>query len=124
MYDIKQQTKKDYTRIESIGGITYYCHTLSGDQIYKFGFIGNESAIGYNLILKVDDRTTTIKLGKTGMYELSPEIFKDINDEESEEKNVLLNISEVWVPIPKNKYNQDITDFEYIIDYAIQKTVD
>lgn len=119
MYNIKQKTRVDVDEETTIGGITYYIHNLG--TAYKLGFIGNPPIIGLPLILTTSQGEVTVYVGKTGMYELQPEMFKNVNDDESEEEEVVITISKIQVPIPKDKNGNDmgIEEFTYIIDYAV-----
>lgn len=69
--------------------------------IIKLGYVCEPKGINYPISLKVNGDFKNFNLGKTGMFEIQPEIFKDINDtsEEAEEENIVVEVTEVQFPV-------------------------
>ena len=74
---------------------------LTGSEntpINKLGYICEPRGIDYPIIISAGGQTQTFYLGKTGIFELMPETFTDINDEESQEIECIPAITEIKVP--------------------------
>ena len=111
-----------------IGGknieVTYYIldkNFLSFNDagIFKMGYICEPKAIGIPILLKfkgTDDRRKIFYIGKTGMLEIIPGTFCNINDQETEEKELYPEIIEILVP----KEREDDTQLiKFKLDYLV-----
>ena len=83
--------------------------------INKLGYTCEPKGIDYPIILTSNGKTSTIHIGKTGMFEISPEIFMDINDKEAEEINCIPQITEI--KIPKNILGEEKI-IKFKLDYV------
>ena len=117
MYDIKQITNYDlsspvtsyYTitthirpNVNIAGGtikrnVNYAVITFNKD-IPKFGYCCEPKALSYPIF--IDNKE--FQIGKTGMFEIQPEEWINVNDEESYEQETNVTIRSLEVPIGFN----------------------
>lgn len=117
MYNIKQITNFDIIDTPEItksviagGDIGYDKHgyknviykiissALLKKDINKFGYCCESKAIQYPIFLTINGIEKEFQIGKTGMFELQPETWKNVNDEESQEEESNVLVSEIKVP--------------------------
>ena len=70
----------------------------SNIPINKIGYICEPKGIDYPIIITAGGETKTFYLGKTGIFEIAPEKFLDINDEQAEEIDCTPEITQIKVP--------------------------
>ena len=70
----------------------------SNTPINKLGYICEPKGIDYPIILTINRKVSTIYIGKTGIFELTPETFLNMNDEEAKEIECIPKISEIKIP--------------------------
>lgn len=70
----------------------------SNTPINKLGYICEPRGMDYPILITAGGERKTFYLGKTGIFELMPETFLDINDEEAEEIKCIPQITEIGVP--------------------------
>jgi hypothetical protein len=84
--------------------VEYYIiplNKLTGSSNYpinKLGYICEPRGINYPIMITTGEQQRTIYLGKTGIFEVTPEIFLDINDEGAEALDCTPEITEIRVP--------------------------
>ena len=66
--------------------------------INKLGYVCEPRGIDYPIVITAGDERKVIYLGKTGMFEIMPETFTDINDDESEEIDCTPQVTQIEVP--------------------------
>lgn len=66
--------------------------------IIKLGYVCEPKGIDYPIYLMSQGTVKEFYLGKTGMFEIQPETFKDINDEEAQELTHTPQITAIHVP--------------------------
>lgn len=86
-----------------------YIPAIEDARIIKFSYCCEESGIIYPIFLKINGAWKAITIGKTCIYEVQPENFKDINDEDAEDENTNVIITDVLVP----------EGVSFSIDYAV-----
>ena len=69
-----------------------------GASASKLGYNCEPKGIGYPIYLTISGVEKQFYVGKTGMYEIQPEPFNDINDDNPQEKIAEVYITEVKVP--------------------------
>lgn len=133
MYDIRQVTNFSSEVISAptrtvtvyIGNqryitVTYYVLDLSrlagssGTPINKIGYICEPKANDYPIILTIGGQQRVISIGKTGIYEIMPETFSDINIGGAEVLECTPEVTEIRVP--KGQTRSETVKF--ILDYV------
>ena len=112
MYNIKQITNYNFTSspITSFYTITDIPHNITiegklinnypykritfNKNIPKFGYCCEPKALLYPIYL--DNKE--FQIGKTGMFEIQPEIWYDMNDDESYEQEMEVTITSIDIP--------------------------
>ena len=100
--------------------IQYYILSLdeltgsSDTPINKLGYVCEPRAFDYPILITTGGETREIAIGKTGMYEVQPEVFKDTNVENAEEIEILPKITSIMVP--KGPFGEPPVSFK--LDYA------
>ena len=86
----------------------------SNTPINKLGYVCEPRGIDYPIIITAGGQRKFFYLGKTGMFELMPETFLDINNEEAEEIDCIPQITEIEIPksIPGD------TPIKFKLDYS------
>lgn len=74
----------------------------------KFGYNCEPKGFDYPIYLTTKGIEKKYEIGVTGMFEIQPEIFKDVNDDNAVEKEVEIFITNVKVP----------TEIQFKIDYT------
>lgn len=90
---------------------------LTGSQntpVNKIGYICEPRGIDIPITITTGDIRRTINIGKTGMYEVMPEIFLNSTEEEAEELECIPKITEIRVP--KGQLGQE--DIKFKLDYS------
>lgn len=99
---------------------------LSKANILKLGFICEPRWIGCPIFLKHENETeynTCIYIGKTGMFEINPGFYFDINDSQSEEQDFQPKITGILVPkckmieIREGVYEENLPPIKFKLDY-------
>lgn len=103
MLNIKQFTNYDNLPIEG----EYRVITFASPAI-KLGYCGDVLSIGKNIILTINGEQKTFEIGKTGMFEFHPETWEDMNEENNEEKEAIIYVDEIRVPIKP----------DFVLDYC------
>lgn len=117
MYNIKQITNFDIkdaiTTTKNViagGDIGYDKHSYRSVQyktisqsylrntISKFGYCCEPKAIQYPIFLTINGVEKEFQIGKTGMFELQPETWMNVNRDDSEEQEANVIVSEIKVP--------------------------
>lgn len=118
MYDIKQITNYDlsspvtsyYTieidseprKVNVAGGAfqedIYYAVISFNKDIPKFGYCCEPKALAYPIFINGKE----FQIGKTGMFEVQPEEWIDVNDEESYEQETNVTVRAIEVPVGFN----------------------
>lgn len=99
-----QETISVYIGNKEYINVDYYILPISiltgsvNTPINKLGYICEPRGIDYPILITAGGERKTFYLGKTGMFELMPETFLDINDEEAEEIKCIPQITEIGVP--------------------------
>ena len=76
---------------------------LGNDNITKMGYCTNDNrGKNYPIFLTLNGTETEFQIGKTGMFEFQPESWKNINDDDQEERVATVALSEVKVPVGFN----------------------
>jgi len=84
--------------------VQYYVLTLeeltgsSNTPINKLGYICEPRGIDFPIMVTTGNESRMISIGKTGMFEVQPEVFKDINKTDAEEINILPEITGLMIP--------------------------
>ena len=119
MYDIKQIANFDFNSspITSFYTITDTSHTITiggniiledfpykritfNKDIPKFGYCCEPKALSYPIFInsKGNNEFKEFQIGKTGMFEIQPETWYDINDDESYEQETEVLVSGIDIP--------------------------
>ena len=118
-YDVEDKPSVNYDIVvpkwteEGIVDVTEtkeYKTALTNVEIIKMGYCCEPKGIIYPIFLEINGQYEQIKIGKDGMYEMQPEDWIDINDEEAEEKRSDVKITGIRVPA-----NLNFT-LEYVIE--------
>ena len=133
MYNIKQitnfeaQSLPSGTKTVKAGGdqghykeVTYKIITFPRGTD-KFGYCCEPKAIQYPIWIRtsVDDNIKEYQIGKTGMFEVQPEEWQNVNDPDSEEEILEIFIKEVWVPWQWNaESDPNEYGYNFKLDYA------
>lgn len=134
MNNIKQLTNFDIknaptiTKIVLVGGdlgerreVEYkiISQTLLRNDITKFGYCCELKAIQYPIFLTINGIEENFQIGKTGMFELQPETWKNINGstpEEEYESNVI--VTEIKVPWRFDEIdNENYQGYNFKLDF-------
>jgi hypothetical protein len=89
--------------------------SVLGDSINKFGYCCEPKALNYPIFLTVNGIEKEFQIGKTGMFEIQPEDWQDLNsrnEEDQEKQEAEVYINEIKVPWGES-------GFRFIIDYII-----
>ena len=122
MSDIKQITNFSLTDIPIPTPIhkkgestttTYPYHTITlPNGVFKIGYCCEPKGIGYPIFIKDNISSHDqfeFQIGKTGMLEIQPETWRDINNEEDQEyKTTDIFISKIKVP----------SEIKFVLDYV------
>lgn len=92
MINIKQYTNYDAT-VEG----DYFVIPISAGA-FKLGFCGDTQSIGKTIILTINGADKPFEIGKTGMFEYQPEVYKDINSEDQEMREAVVYTTQVKIP--------------------------
>lgn len=144
MYNIKQITNFDIKDLPEVtktviagGDIGYDIHgykkvkykvisqSILKNKINKFGYCCEPKAIQYPIFLTINGKEVEVEpqgfqIGKTGMFELQPDTWKDINDFNSEEKEAEVFVTEIKVPwewINESEDNKRQYGFNFKLDF-------
>lgn len=124
-YDIKQVTNYDTTGKETtdieidipiLDGVkkrtVTYVKILKDIEIFKFGYCCETKGLTYPIFLQINhsDKWKKFYAGKESMYEMQPEDWIDLNDEEPEKRETNVLITGVMVP----------KDIDFTFDYIIE----
>ena len=120
MYNVKQITNFDLKNAVSvnknviIGGETYrnvqykiISQTYLKNNINKFGYCCEPKAIPYPIFLTINGIEKEFQIGKTGMFELQPDTWQNINDDSSIEQEINVIVTEIKVPWRFNEPNDE-----------------
>ena len=120
MYNVKQITNFDLKNAVSvnknviIGGETYrnvqykvISQTYLKNNINKFGYCCEPKAIPYPIFLTINGTEKEFQIGKTGMFELQPDTWQNINDDSSIEQEINVVVTEIKVPWRFNEPNDE-----------------
>ena len=120
-YNIKQITNYDISGYPTINySITFpngdvktvpYITALDGSQIVKLGYCCEPKGIELPIYIKTNDGKgyREIQVGKTGMYEMQPELWHDINKLDTEKEETTVIVTGVRVP----------ERIEFTLDYVL-----
>ena len=67
-------------------------------SIIKLGYCVESKGIDLPIFLTVNGTEKEFQIGKTGMYEFQPETWKNINDDDSEEQTIEVEVTGIAVP--------------------------
>lgn len=87
-----------------------YITAFDGISAIKLGYNCETSGIIYPIYLKVNGSYKPFRVGRNGMYEVQPEQWENVNDEESAEKTTNIIVSGARVP----------ADIDFTLDYVIK----
>ena len=99
-----QETISVYMNNTEYVDVIYYklpISILTGSEntpIIKLGYICEPRGIDYPIAVTAGGEKKLFYLGDTGMFELMPETFLDVNDPEAEEIDCTPQITEISVP--------------------------
>lgn len=93
-YDKKEQKYKVIFATTSVK----YQTALEGISAIKLGYCCEEKGIPYPIYLQVNGSYKPFIISKKGMYEIQPEQWENMNEENSEEKTSNIIITGVRVP--------------------------
>ena len=124
-YNIQQantSTVKDATQVDppfafSVPGddspTPKYVVAVTGKNIIKFGYCCETKGHIYPIFLQMNGAyTQPTYIGKDGMYEMQPEVFKDANNTEAVESTSDVTITEIMVP----------ASIDFTLDYVVSTT--
>ena len=100
----QQETLQIYIGNEKYINVDYYILPaeiltgLNNTPINKLGYICEPKGIDYPIAITTENERKLIYLGKTGMFEIMPESFLDINSGESEEIEYIPQITQIEIP--------------------------
>ena len=120
-YNIKQITNYDISGYPTVNySINFpngdvktvpYITALDGSQIVKLGYCCEPKGIELPIYIKTNDGKgyREIQVGKTGMYEMQPELWHDINKPDTEKEETTVIVTGVRVP----------ERIEFTLDYVL-----
>ena len=120
-YNIKQVTNYDISGYPTVNySITFpngdvktvpYITALDGSQIVKLGYCCEPKGIELPIYIRTNDGKgyREIQIGKTGMYEMQPELWHDVNKPDIEEEETTVVVTGVRVP----------KGIEFTLDYVL-----
>lgn len=82
--------------------------TRNGNALLKLGYTCEPKGSQYPIYLMVQNSYKEIWIGITGMFEIQPEIFKNINEESAEDIELIPRVTAIQVP----------KDIVFKLDYA------
>lgn len=82
--------------------------TRNGSALIKLGYTCEPKGSQYPIYLMVQNSYKEIWIGITGMFEIQPELFKNINDESAEDIELIPHVTAIQVP----------KDIVFKLDYA------
>ena len=82
--------------------------TRNGSALLKLGYTCEPKGSQYPIYLMVQNSYKEIWIGITGMFEIQPEIFKNINEESAEDIELIPRVTAIQVP----------KDIVFKLDYA------
>lgn len=82
--------------------------TRNGSALLKLGYTCEPKGSQYPIYLMVQNSYKEIWIGITGMFEIQPEIFKNINEESVEDIELIPRVTAIQVP----------KDIVFKLDYA------
>ena len=140
MYNIKQYTNfspeirnaPEVPEVVHTGGdvgqskeVTYKLidQTLLKNDIQKFGYCCEPKALQYPIFLTIIGQDGPYKeefqIGKTGMLEIQPEIWMDVNDDDPTEEEANPSVLQIEVPWYWNEEPDEILNFKLDFIYNI-----
>ena len=120
MNNIRQKTNFDLTggeiRIVRVGGdpgdrrsLTYKSIIFESENVFKFSYcINDNQGLNYPIFIVFSTgEEKEFRIGKTGMYEVQPEDWRDVNDENIEQ-TAMVYIKEIKI----------YEEIPFVIDYC------
>ena len=104
----KRSNTKPY-KIEDVVENVTYITALSNVSILKLGYCCEPKGIIYPIFLETNGSYKEIKIGKDGMYEMQPEEWTNVNDQDAERATTDVVITGVRVP----------AGVEFTLDYIV-----
>lgn len=86
-----------------------YKTAIDNTEIIKLGYCCENKGLMYPIFLEINGSYKEFQIGKTGMFEMSPEEWINVNDINSEEKTSNVVITGVRVP----------ADIDFTLEYVI-----
>ena len=120
-YNIKQITNYDISGYPTVNySIAFpngdvktvpYITALDGSQIVKLGYCCEPKGIELPIYIRTNDGKgyREIQIGKTGMYEMQPELWHDVNKPDTEKEETTVIVTGVRVP----------ERIEFTLDYVL-----
>ena len=115
------EANKTIHRVDSSETFTHDYYVLDANKldignskIIKLGYCVNEpEGFKYPIFLKIYGKNEEVEfqLGKTGMFEFQPELYKNVNQEIIEEETATVYVIRVSVPVGVN----------FCLDYCYEK---
>jgi len=99
-----QETLSVYVDDREYMNVDYYVLPISiltgssDTPINKLGYVCEPKAFDFPIVITTGDQNRIIYLGKTGMFEVTPETFLDINNKKAEEIICIPQITQIKVP--------------------------
>lgn len=131
--NIKQYTNFDVanfntaTKTVRVGGdlgedreVQYKIITFS-PGIIKFGYCCEPKALQYPIFIQTTDQSLKeFQIGKTGMFEIQPEEWINVNDLEPKEEEMLVSILQILVPWKwiNEPVDENFKGYNFKLDYA------
>ena len=112
-YTANGEKKVTYKKITS---------SILKNNISKFGYCCEPKAIQYPIFLTVvssknPNQSKEFQIGKTGMFELQPEVWIDINDYEPEEQEANVIVTEIKIPWKFNEESENYQGYNFKLDF-------
>lgn len=128
LYNLRQLTNFDVQNYPSAGQHKVaqvedsipvdYVHIDFDKNVVKLGYCCEPRGIGYPIILYFENHSSTFEIGKTGMFEVQIENFKQLKNFQSIDENgaieqydnINVQVNIIGIDVPK--------DFNFVLDYA------
>lgn len=107
-----EKTSGGMSEIKMVNSDKKYIVAVDSKKIVKLGYCCENAGIIYPIFLKVNGTYKPFMPSKEGIYEIQPETFSDINNEDEEPITISPIITSVMVP----------ADIKFVLDFATSTT--
>ena len=92
--------------------------TYLKNNINKFGYCCEPKAIQYPIFLTINGIEKEFQIGKTGMFELQPDTWQDVNSYNPEEQESNVVVTEIKVPWRFDENENNYQGYNFKLDFV------